>query len=106
MLPELEQYLQEPGIDMDADPLLWWKNRESKYPTLAHMARIFLSLPASSAPSERVFSMATDVLRPKRKKLLPDRVSRLMLLKFNRPVYGELTGQSQNTTIPIEEDIL
>ena len=36
--------------------LLWWKNKEIKWPNLAKMVRQYFAAPASSAGVERVFS--------------------------------------------------
>ena len=44
-----------PG-DMDAEPLQWWKANERQFPLLAAAARQILAVPASSGPSERIFS--------------------------------------------------
>ena len=38
------------------DPLLWWKKNESLFPILGRLARFYLALPATSAPSERILS--------------------------------------------------
>ena len=59
---EISQYFTEASIPLDADPLLWWKTHERKYPVLAHMARDILAIPASSAEPERVHSGARTVL--------------------------------------------
>ncbi|KAL5478061.1 hypothetical protein EMCRGX_G024938 [Ephydatia muelleri] len=40
------------------DPMEWWKMHNSQFPTIAILARKYLAIPASSAPSERVFSKA------------------------------------------------
>ena len=40
------------------DPLEWWKMHNTQLPTIAKLARKYLAIPASSAPSERVFSRA------------------------------------------------
>ena len=39
------------------DPLLWWKEREMLYPIVAKLAKKYFAIPASTAPSERVFSV-------------------------------------------------
>ncbi len=31
---ELDAYKQEPRLDMDGDPLLWWKVNEKRFPVL------------------------------------------------------------------------
>ena len=53
------------------DPLEWWKKHESKFPILAHLAKLYLSLQATSAPSERQFSQAERLLSKKRNKIKP-----------------------------------
>ena len=34
------------------DPLKWWKENGAKYPYVANIARKYLAIPATSAPSE------------------------------------------------------
>jgi len=56
---ELELYLsdpEEPSIDVKV--LLWWKEKEVKWPNLAKMVKQYFAAPASSAGVERVFSAA------------------------------------------------
>ena len=53
------QYLadtEEPKIDVKV--LLWWKEKEAKWPNLAKMVKQYFAVPASSAGVERVFSAA------------------------------------------------
>ncbi|KAL5457250.1 hypothetical protein EMCRGX_G034497 [Ephydatia muelleri] len=47
------------------DPLLWWRSHETYFPTIAKLARKYLCIPASTAPSERVFSTAKNILQKK-----------------------------------------
>ena len=37
---------------------MWWKLKETKWPTLAKLVKQYLAAPASSAGVERVFSAA------------------------------------------------
>jgi hypothetical protein len=90
---ELDEFSREEGIAMNKCPLEWWAARASRYPVLAEMARVYLAVPASSAPSERVFSVAKLVLSDKRRRLDVDRVARLMFMKRNMALYQELTGK-------------
>ncbi|MBW0538824.1 hypothetical protein O181_078539 [Austropuccinia psidii MF-1] len=52
---ELQRYFSEPPEPKDSDILIFWKSRGKLFPTLAQMARNYLAIPATSAPSERVF---------------------------------------------------
>ena len=55
---ELEDYLSEPCIDcLHDDPLQWWYKRGSnKYPCISVLAKEFLSICASSSPSDPLVS--------------------------------------------------
>lgn len=78
------------------NPLLWWKQNEHKFPILAQMARKYLSIPATSAPSERIWSRASNVLTIKRAKLDDAIASDIMFIKENEKIlfnhYENLTG--------------
>ena len=62
---------------------LWWKEREMLYPLVAKLAKKYLAIPASTAPSERVFSVAKNILQKKRWNLLPSRLSKHIFLRKN-----------------------
>ncbi|KAJ1703107.1 hypothetical protein LUZ63_002886 [Rhynchospora breviuscula] len=60
-MSELDKYMQEKLVDMNDsnfDILQFWKQNSGLYPTLAKMARDFLSVQASSVASESAFSAA------------------------------------------------
>ena len=40
------------------DPLEWWEMQDGQFATIGKLAWKYLAIPASSAPSERVFSRA------------------------------------------------
>ena len=61
-------------------PLSWWRVRESKYPKLAWLARRVLAIPATSAPSERLFSRAGLIITEKRNSLSGDSAALLIYL--------------------------
>ena len=40
----------------DTDPLMWWKQHQEEFPHLSRMTRQYLTVSASSASPERLFS--------------------------------------------------
>ena len=65
---ELQRYLNAPRLKGDAKdhPLDWWAKNESLYPVLSHLAYELLAAPSSTAASERLFSMAGNVVNKER----------------------------------------
>lgn len=76
-----QQLVVEENIE---DPLDWWKLNGDRFPCLSRLARRFLSIPASSAPSERVFSRMNIVIGKRRARLLPEKTEQLTLLDMNK----------------------
>ena len=76
------------------DPLKWWKENGAKYPYVATIAHKHLAIPATSAPSERVWSRLARILSLRRACLSDDLVGRMMFAKENlvflRKHYHEL----------------
>ena len=78
---EVCKYLSEdPALD---NPLQWWKDNSSKYPTLVQLAKQYLAIPATSVPSERAFSAAGHIANERRSCLLPDSITMLVFLAEN-----------------------
>ena len=48
------------------NPLNFWQRMVLEYPQLSLLASYYLSTPASSAPVERIFSVAGKIFRPER----------------------------------------
>lgn len=62
------------------DVLQWWKYNQCHYPMLASLARILLCIPATSAPSERIFSKASLIISKKRGRTDPETAGNLIFL--------------------------
>ena len=68
----------------DVDILSWWKSHESVLPELAKIAKSVLTIPCSSAKTERVFSCAGNFATKKRNKIGTSRLEDLVILKQNK----------------------
>ena len=86
-LPELDEelasYFAEDDTDLFSNPLLWWRINETRFPRIAKIARRYLTIPASSIPSERVFSTAGNIVSAKRNRLSSSNVDKLIFLAQN-----------------------
>ena len=63
--------------------LTWWKTYQNKFPHLFQFVRAKLHIPATSVPSERVFSLAGYIVRDRRSKILSKNVNKATFLKAN-----------------------
>ncbi|XP_060774548.1 E3 SUMO-protein ligase ZBED1-like [Neoarius graeffei] len=80
---ELENYLMAADADSETDPLQWWKINERNFPRLSCLAKRYLCIPATSTPSERVFSTGGNIVTCHRAALKPETVDRLVFLARN-----------------------
>jgi hypothetical protein len=67
----------------DIDPLIWWKANESRFLTIADLAKKYLGVQASSAGPERMFSISGHIFAEKRRRLGVRVFSDLVVLKLN-----------------------
>ena len=74
------------------DILTWWKSATETYPKQAKLARIVLAIPATSAPSDRVFSIAGLTINAKRSSLAPSSVDKVVFVHENASIVRQ--GQS------------
>ncbi len=59
----MHNYLEMDLLERSSNPLMWWvKEGSGRFPKLYQCVTKYLSFPAMSVPSERVFSTAGDVL--------------------------------------------
>jgi hypothetical protein len=80
---EVTSYMATPRCERQESPLEWWSRHESLFPNVAMAAKKFLCIPASNAPSERVFSAVELLARPNRNKFDPNRMEELVMLRRN-----------------------
>lgn len=71
-------------IVAEADPLAWWRaHHVEELPMNSKVARKYVCVPATSVPSERVFSASGHILSPSRSKLTTDNVNMLTFLHYS-----------------------
>ena len=93
---EISSYLLEKDLDVKANdgsnnnPLDWWKVKNQQYPQLAKLAKKFLCIPASSAPSERLFSKAGITISNRRNRLHPGTAESLLFLSENFTIVDDV----------------
>lgn len=112
---ELKKYLDASGMRIRKkskdgggynDPLLWWKTRGRRsFPILWKLAKIFLAIPATSAPSERIWSRSAGVLTSRRANLDEGITSGIIFLKENSQVlrtYWEEVTKDMEDALSLE----
>ena len=86
---EIGRYLASeiPEEDIKLSILEWWKRNQYLYPRLSILAKKYLCIPASSVPSERVFSLAGQVVSKKRSRMNASNVDMLIFMNKNMERY-------------------
>ena len=77
---QVEGYFKEPTIRAAKCPGVWWRENQAKYPTIAKLARKYLSVQGTSTPAERVMSDMGAILNKKRLSMTDENFSILMYL--------------------------
>lgn len=88
LLMELTEYRRLSSIDRVTNynkPQEFWARQNGNLPRLADFARIFLSIQASSAASERLFSVSGGILTRLRTRTTPRRLKQLVLISTWEP---------------------
>ena len=71
--------------------LEWWKHHKTQFPSLFKAAQCLLHIPATSVPSERIFSLAGNIVCERRSKMLPQNANKFIFLKKNESVIPDNT---------------
>jgi hypothetical protein len=80
LVSELDRYLAL-QIDEETEPLLWWRAHTKEYPIISNMARDYLTIQATSVPSEQAFSIAGNTISKTRNRLLPETARACLCMK-------------------------
>ncbi|XP_022163234.1 zinc finger BED domain-containing protein 4-like [Myzus persicae] len=77
---DLKHYLNHPTIPLGEDILKYWDQNGNMYPHLKKIVQPYLSVVATSVPSERLFSKAGNIMTEKRNRLKGKKLQQLLFL--------------------------
>ncbi|KAH9628536.1 hypothetical protein HF086_001143 [Spodoptera exigua] len=76
----VKQYIELPYLDRKCDPLQFWNDKKCLFPQFSEIALKYLCIPASSVPSERLFSKAGILCNDRRNRLAPKKNDQILFL--------------------------
>lgn len=76
----VKQYVDIPYVDRKTNPLEFWETNKNLFPLLYKLAHKYLCIPATSVPSERLFSKAGLLCNDRRNRLAPKKVDQILFL--------------------------
>ncbi|KAH3679298.1 hypothetical protein WICMUC_001122 [Wickerhamomyces mucosus] len=87
---EFERYIDEKPLSVysEINVLNWWASNAAVYPRLSKVAKVFFSIPSSSASTEKAFSIAKGALESESCSSSSQFLSRLMFLKCSEAFEG------------------
>src|SRR5450432_1729998 len=96
---EYSKWMTQQPMKRDTDILRYWASKEYEFPIITRMARDHLAIPATSAASECVFSVGSDIITKKRNRLGGDNTRRLLCLRD----WGVLEEAEETSDVEREE---
>jgi hypothetical protein len=84
--------------------LEWWKVNGNKFPRVAVLARRYLCVPATSTPSERLFSSAGETLSSKRSTLSNRMLRALVVIQDNPDLFSDFIKNVKANVIRLNLD--
>ena len=87
---ECLSYEALPDTDCDVVQLEWWKNNQEQFPLLSYLVWVIFAVPVASTKSERVFSVAGNIVTAKRANLNPERVENIVIVNTNIWILREM----------------
>lgn len=83
---EINRYKTIPAVAESVNPLEWWRLNGDEFPILSRMAKRYLAIPASSAASERAWSVLGNIFTKRRNRLASETLCKLLMVKHNQTV--------------------
>ena len=87
VLEALRYYWDSPRISQADDPYAFWRQNSHEYPEVFLVAKATFSCPSGSVDSERLFSVAGDIINVRRTKLTPINAEDQIFLAKNLPYF-------------------
>jgi hypothetical protein len=81
---KVDKYLRAEFVDPPSDPAKFWSKNEKTFPRLSKLAHKILSIPASTAENERMFSKLRLTITENRENIAPKTISSLLIEKYLR----------------------
>ncbi|XP_073405220.1 E3 SUMO-protein ligase ZBED1-like isoform X1 [Dendrobates tinctorius] len=81
---QLENYMVEPVSKRTTDPLAWWNSNSHRFPTLARLARQYLTMPATAVKPERAFRTVPDPMEKRCDSLESKYMDQILFLHHNK----------------------
>lgn len=78
---EVERYIRLGLLDSKKNPLMFWKESSALFPVLSKLAQQYLSMPATSASVERLFSVAGAIISSRRASMKIETAEQLILYR-------------------------
>ena len=100
---EIDRWLTEPNLPLDSTPddiRRYMRDRRTDFPIIMQIARDFQAIPATSSPSERVFSYAGNLITKKRTSIISENVRYVLCLRS----WGFLSESDDEVEIVIDEN--
>ncbi|KNZ57338.1 uncharacterized protein VP01_2184g1 [Puccinia sorghi] len=97
-LYKIDQYISEPNEKSTTNVLTYWSQHTKIYPSLSLMAKSYLGIPATSAPSDRVFSRSKTIIGSQRHGLSSTSIQNLVCVKDWYQKYHEMIDITSVTT--------
>lgn len=79
----VKQYLGMPYQELSCKLAEYWEKHKTLLYPLNEVALKYASIPATSVPSERIFSKTGQIMSARRNRLLPENLDTLIFLNKN-----------------------
>ena len=103
MNTEIDRWFREPCIHLDStleEQRAYMQSKAYDFPIISQIARDYAAIPATSAPSERVFSVAGNLVSKKRTKISSENVRYVLCLRS----WGILVEADEEEEIIIDDN--